>query len=397
MAGKPSTIPPRVPFGYTGFYTHPTWTREALQYEQKLGAFLATRPTVEDAAFKTLKRLFEVLQRYYASKNPTMPAIQVKHRVANAFFVDDPESSGQIGQGRGWDRFRTQLLGDGGVFQPSLRVLMTAIYNAAYFGAAVIDEQKKAGNQNPGEDISFKELLEQLYLKKSDARKRKLVTPQALGLNTAHLNPYMSFVDGDENLLKARLITSLTRWGYNFARDPYALGTLALYSSRHDLWEIAGSQRTRVLRSDFLNAAAKTTPRWYGDLGIPLSDQERFLLMTTDTMELDGFTTEFVPVKKIPKTPDGQWDLDSIRRQEGVIRIEKRFRPSDVKKMQEKKERGEEVEGEPPLFGVTKVMFKKVTVKNFRDSDLTPLKDWADLTPLGPEFPLQWLEGAARF
>ncbi|MBF8184531.1 zeta toxin family protein [Nonomuraea sp. K274] len=93
----------------------------ARRFESSLGEALFHDPEARAAADRTLAKLFDVLTAVHRELHPESPA----DRTEQAFFKDDPSSPGQVGR----DVISlSELRRDG-----NLRMVMTALYNGAYF------------------------------------------------------------------------------------------------------------------------------------------------------------------------------------------------------------------------------------------------------------------------
>ncbi|WP_433511910.1 zeta toxin family protein [Nonomuraea sp. CA-143628] len=99
------------------------WSPErSLEFERRIGDVLFHDPEANAAADRTLGRLREVLTALNRELYPELP----EARTEQTFFKDDPSSPGQVGR----DAVSlTDLRRDG-----NLRMLMTAIYNAGFYG-----------------------------------------------------------------------------------------------------------------------------------------------------------------------------------------------------------------------------------------------------------------------
>ncbi|WP_372405195.1 hypothetical protein [Streptomyces luteireticuli] len=381
----PTGAPPRP----AGCYQIPGWQDWTADYEAKVGAALARSPQAVGAARKTLSRLFEVLWQDCSLSNPESTGDEIARKVVGAFYLDDLTSAGQTGIEDYEQRMeritflrsepsqRDVERGDW-----SLREVMTAIYNAAYFRSGILAKRGK-GN---AADVSFKALVHRLWLSSETPRRERVQRARELGLNTRHLDPYAHFLATDTHLLVQRAATALTPVGYNFARDVYALGCLSFYSGAGDTYEIAQSQRARQARVDLDSVERKQNRAHWERLGLPLSAAERAFLATDEDsfLTLEGFDVEEFPVDQVLKDPFGNPDEHATRKklkeEKGVLDVQ--FHHGSV--------RDPETD-EFPLVKVVKVVARQVVAHRYRRSDL------GSTTLSGPEFPLPWMSGWAYY
>ncbi|GAA0417173.1 hypothetical protein [Streptomyces luteireticuli] len=381
--------PTGAPSRPAGCYQIPGWQDWTADYEAKVGAALARSPQAVGAARKTLSRLFEVLWQDCSLSNPESTGDEIARKVVGAFYLDDLTSAGQTGIEDYEQRMeritflrsepsqRDVERGDW-----SLREVMTAIYNAAYFRSGILAKRGK-GN---AADVSFKALVHRLWLSSETPRRERVQRARELGLNTRHLDPYAHFLATDTHLLVQRAATALTPVGYNFARDVYALGCMSFYSGAGDTYEIAQSQRARQARVDLNSAEFKKDRAHWERLGLPLSAAERAFLATDEDsfLTLEGFDVEEFPVDQVLKDPFGNPDEHATRKklkeEKGVLDVQ--FHHGSV--------RDPETD-EFPLVKVVKVVARQVVAHRYRRSDL------GSTTLSGPEFPLPWMSGWAYY
>lgn len=233
------------PFDHAQYYAHTNWQASAEQFEQRLGAYAFGHPKALAAARKTVHRLKQLLIAYS----------RVAHKdsaLANkAFFQDDRTSGGQVGGKMTTARINDFFSRDGNV-----RELMTAVYNAAYY--------------NKGAQLSLKEIL------------NAIIGPQpqlasTLGMNEEELKKHSAFLNGwTRPALWAG--ANLVGKGYNYEKDPYALGGLLWQSEPEtlagDTREMIDSQGPRKERSEADKLTNRKTPREYETRGAPLSARE---------------------------------------------------------------------------------------------------------------------------
>ncbi len=239
------------PFDHAQYYAKTDWQAAAEEFEKRLGAYTFRHPRALDAARKTVARLKQLLIAYS----------RLEHKdgaLANkSFFKNDPTSGGQVGEGMATAQIKEFFARDGNV-----RELMTAVYNAAYYNTTGPD--KGAGK------LSLKEILNHIIGPK----------PQhaaTLGMNVEELKKHSAFLN---SWTRTGLwgVANLAGKGYNYEKDPYALGNLLWQSTPEtfvgDTREMIDSQGPRRPRSDAEKQAHRKTPRDYENRGAPLSDRE---------------------------------------------------------------------------------------------------------------------------
>ncbi|WP_078498790.1 MULTISPECIES: eCIS core domain-containing protein [unclassified Streptomyces] len=233
------------PFDHAQYYAHTNWQASAEQFEQRLGAYAFRHPKALAAARKTVHRLKQLLIAYS----------RVAHKdsaLANkAFFQDDRTSGGQVGE-----KMTTAQINDFFSRDGNVRELMTAVYNAAYY--------------NKGAQLSLKEIL------------NAIIGPQpqlasTLGMNEEELKKHSAFLNGwTRPVLWAG--ANLVGKGYNYEKDPYALGGLLWQSEPEtlvgDTREMIDSQGPRKERDEAAKAFHRKSPQDYEDRGAPLSARE---------------------------------------------------------------------------------------------------------------------------
>ncbi|MFK0099159.1 DUF4157 domain-containing protein [Streptomyces sp. NPDC091040] len=233
------------PFDHAQYYAHTNWQASAEQFEQRLGAYAFRNPKALAAARKTVHRLKQLLIAYS----------RVAHKdsaLANkAFFQNDRTSGGQVGE-----KMTTAQINDFFSRDGNVRELMTAVYNAAYY--------------NKGAQLSLKEIL------------NAIIGPQpqlasTLGMNEEELKKHSAFLNGwTRPALWAG--ANLVGKGYNYEKDPYALGGLLWQSDPEtlagDTREMIDSQGPRKERSEADKLTNRKTPREYETRGAPLSARE---------------------------------------------------------------------------------------------------------------------------
>ncbi|MEU6709122.1 hypothetical protein [Streptomyces wuyuanensis] len=365
----------RTPFSYSGFYASPGWRSEALAYERRLGALCANDAKVLHAAKSTLQSLFDVLSNYCDRKFPNLSDIDRKNKVAEAFFVDDKTSAGQIAPGV--DRYSTlhNIFLDGSSMA-NLREIMTAIYNAAYYQSYVLDEMKM---RKKDEEISLRRVIEP-WVSPTEAEKSGEPKLADLGLSTSHLNPYLQYLRSSRTLAAARTAAGLVGLADKFSSSVYSLGSMGLYSGYSDASEIAQSQKARITATDPSQLAGRMTSQSYARLGVPLSAFERTFLTSKDThIEAEAFTFEEVPRNELvigqDKKVDWQKSLEAAKGKEGVLSVEFGYKNAQIDRV---------------LRFVARKIYHRLT-------DLSQAGSYADILFQGPEFPLEWIEGSARY
>ncbi|MEU1369545.1 DUF4157 domain-containing protein [Streptomyces sp. NPDC005803] len=235
----------KAPFDHSQYYAKTGWEEAAEGFEKRLGAYSFTHPRALAAARKTVDRLKQLLIAYARSERKDTA-------LANkSFFKNDPTSAGQVGEGMTTDQIKDFFSRDG-----NLRELVTAVYNAAYY--------------NKGAKLSLKDILNGIIGPKPELA-------ATLGMNQEELKKHSAFLNGwSRPPLWAA--ANLVGKGYNYEKDPYALGNLLWQSESEafadDTYEMIASQGPRKPRSEADKEANRKTPRDYADRGAPLSARE---------------------------------------------------------------------------------------------------------------------------
>ncbi|WP_314221543.1 eCIS core domain-containing protein [Streptomyces zaehneri] len=233
------------PFDHAQYYAKAGWQAAAEEFEKRLGAYSFGHPRALAAARKTVSRLKQLLIAYARTERKDVA-------LANrSFFKDDKTSAGQVGEGLTTTQINEFFARDGNV-----RELITAVYNAAYY--------------NKGAELSLKDILNGII-----GPKPQLAS--TLGMNQEELKKHSAFLNGwTRPPLWAA--ANLAGKGYNYEKDPYALGNLLWQSDPEtfagDTREMINSQGPRKERSEADKEANRKTPRDYADRGAPLSTRE---------------------------------------------------------------------------------------------------------------------------
>ncbi|OQR65488.1 hypothetical protein B6E66_03950 [Streptomyces maremycinicus] len=233
------------PFDHAQYYAKTGWQEAAEEFEKRLGAYSFGHPRALAAARKTVSRLKQLLIAYARTEHKDVA-------LANrSFFKDDKTSAGQVGEGMTTAQINEFFARDGNV-----RELITAVYNAAYY--------------NKGAELSLKDILNGII-----GPKPQLAS--TLGMNQEELKKHSAFLNSySRTALYAT--ASLKGKGYNYEKDPYALGNLLWQSESEtfagDTLEMINSQGPRTERSEADKEAHRKTPRDYADRGAPLSTRE---------------------------------------------------------------------------------------------------------------------------
>lgn len=347
------------PFKRETILKHPDWYKEAEHYERRLGSYLYANGAAEMAAQAGLQKMQVVLQQYY-KLNST--------QARKLFAKSDPESAGQIGDGRD-DRALYDLFANG-----NLREVMTAFYNAAYY---------KGGKDKADPGSTLKAVLNDLV------GRNDMAGADALDLDVEDLSRQAGYIGGQFRSVSEWLVRRVNPdKAYNFSADVFALGNIAAQSQdwKGDLAEITASQAPRAERSaeEKLTGSEKKYPAQYRWMNAPLSDRELAFLQENDKpLEVTGFDIVSVPIEEMQLDEHGEPTTNAIRameREADVWSVEVHYEmEGGAKKL---------VDGKPVISDVLKIMKVKKQVEKPRSHDLAPGAQ-------GPEFPIQWVEGAA--
>ncbi len=219
------------PFDHGQYYARTGWQEAAEEFEKRLGAYSFGHPKALDAARRTVNRLKQLLIAYARSERKD-PALANK-----SFFKDDRTSAGQVGEGMATEQIKEFFARDGNV-----RELVTAVYNAAYY--------------NKGAELSLKHVLEGII-----GPRPQLAS--TLGMNEEELKKHSAFLNGWSRL-PMWAAANLVGKGYNYEKDPYALGNLLWQSEPEtfagDTREMINSQGPRKPRSQADKEAHRKTP-----------------------------------------------------------------------------------------------------------------------------------------
>ncbi|MFD7686590.1 DUF4157 domain-containing protein [Streptomyces sp. NPDC059781] len=233
------------PFDHAQYYAKTDWQAAAEEFEKRLGAYSFGHPKALAAARRTVNRLKQLLIAYAHSERKD-PALANK-----SFFKNDKTSAGQVGEGMATEQIKDFFSRDGNV-----RELITAVYNAAYY--------------NKGAELSLKHVLEGII-----GPKPQLAS--TLGMNEEELKKHSAFLNSWSRP-PMWAVANLVGKGYNYEKDPYALGNLLWQSNPEtfagDTREMINSQGPRKPRSQADKEANRKTPRDYADRGAPLSARE---------------------------------------------------------------------------------------------------------------------------
>lgn len=309
-----------------GLYGLSVWRRQVSDFETWAGARLAGVPGVVEAARRTLERLWEVLALDYRASHDPEPSWDVaRQKAAEAFFLDLPESAGQVG-----DFATMEYLLSG---EANLREIMTAIFNAAYFRSHVCSYM-------PGfEDISLKSMVQSLYFNEApdgaEARSR--------GLNHDFLLAYTSCVMRDPELLRRRAEAPLGAQE-GIAEDVFAFACQAFYRGERAFREASDSSfARRYLPVDTSPGGVSSGDR-YERLGIGLSGREAEYqdYMRSTSLSLSDFKVQFYPLGSgvvinewsegilVSHTKAYGWGPDGKRRQVGWYSVSSRYVSNEI-------------------------------------------------------------------
>ncbi|UUN25039.1 hypothetical protein [Streptomyces sp. FIT100] len=349
-----STPTPEPPFDYEAYYSawqkknaDSPWQIRAKTWEMNLGAELAEQESVKEAARRTIRRLHEVLTWDLENTQKNLSSTEREEKAAQAFFLSDPKnanSAGQINASKGI----AYLIGKDS--RATLREMMTALFNAAYFRPSV-----------GGEEISLKSTIQRIYFTGDRAECGRLAG--TLKLNHRHLAPYTNYLENNAKLGKLRNVFSV-----GFEKDIYAVGSLAKYGSHY--LEYASSQICRQLGGH--GARSDTFPSDYLRLGpgIGLSEGEReFQNSVLVIPEIDGLS--YKEVQRGIELTD--LEMRDVLQREQAIQVQNAYSYGP--------------NGKTFLKYYTIIKPAKITPHNVRAWDLD------NAAAYGPEYPLPWVEG----
>ncbi|MFC7510813.1 DUF4157 domain-containing protein [Streptomyces thermocarboxydus] len=219
------------PFDHAQYYARTGWQQAAEEFEKRLGAYCFGHPKALAAARAAVNRLKQLLIAYARTEHKD-PALANK-----AFFKNDRTSAYQVGEGMATEQIKEFFSRDGNV-----RELVTALYNAAYY--------------NKGTELSLKRVLEGVL-----GPKPQLAS--TLGMNEEELKKHSAFLNSWSRL-PMWAAANLVGKGYNYEKDPYALGNLLWQSNPEsfagDTREMINSQGPRTPRSEADKEAHRKTP-----------------------------------------------------------------------------------------------------------------------------------------
>ncbi|UKY54044.1 hypothetical protein [Streptomyces inhibens] len=243
----PVPAPLRVPHAHERARRSPRWRSATTEYEQRLGVALERAAAVRRVAQLAVLRLASVLGQEFTPE-----------RAAGAFFKDDSSSAGQVGTaGDLGVRLRDACAPGSGA---TVRQLMTAFYNAAYYKYG-----QQAEKPDDEREVSFKTLLHRVVLDGDTA------LADRLGLDAPALRGYRAYLLSKD---RKRLKSLPGIPPHLFADDVFALGNLP---ARHGLGKAVSmgrSQWGRTERPDQRTGPGKPTLREYHRLGMPFGEEE---------------------------------------------------------------------------------------------------------------------------
>ncbi|MFF9347321.1 DUF4157 domain-containing protein [Streptomyces sp. NPDC014734] len=238
-------------FDHAQYYGKAGWQDTAEEFEKRLGGYAFRDGRALAAARATVARLKKLLTAYARTAHKDTA-------LANkSFFLGDSTSGGQVGENMTTAQINAFFTSDGNV-----RELMTALYNAAYYNTTAPDGG--AGK------LSMKEILNGII-----GPRPQLAS--TLGMNEEELKKHSAFLNSSKRAL-LEAAANVGGKGYNFAKDPYALGNILAQSESEtfagDTLEMIRSQEPRQKRDDADRDAHRKSPRDYEERGAPLSARE---------------------------------------------------------------------------------------------------------------------------
>ncbi|MFC5805245.1 hypothetical protein [Streptomyces formicae] len=354
-----TTLTPEPPFDYEAYYSawqkknaDSPWQIRAKTWETNLGVELAEQESVKEAARRTIRRLHEVLTWDLENTQKNLSSTERKKKAADAFFLSKPKDAKSAGQIKideenalqGIDYFIDEDS------KASVREMMTALFNAAYFGQ----------NVGGGEGVSLKSTIQRIYFT-GDGNACDLAS--RLKLNHRHLEPYTNYLKNN-----AKLVNLRSKFSKGFEKDIYAVGSLANYGSH--FWEYASSQICRQFGGR--GAPSDTFPSDYLRLGpgIGLSEEEReFQNSVLVIPEIDGLS--YKEVKSDIELTD--LELRAVLQEKQAIQVQNAYSYGP--------------NGKTFLKYYTIIEPAKIIHHNVRSWDLDSAAAY------GPEYPLPWVEG----
>ncbi|MFJ2478233.1 hypothetical protein ACIOWI_35665 [Streptomyces sp. NPDC087659] len=370
------------------------FAQECADFEQALGVHWSQDPGAQNAARAAVARAREVLRAAYPDHSD--------EALATAFTSADPTMSGQTqpDSDESPAAWLDALLATG-----SVRELMTAFYNA--LGAKALYEKDSSV---PSLATVFKGALAPPAADSSPIGLQGLRGAAQLGLDRTALETYAKFLHGGRRAELQQRVAGDPRTSaqaHLFAPDElFALGNLAAHGTREsvkDSLEIVRSQSCRIERKPQRQAtgAGKKSPRHYSSLGVPLTARERaFLTRYGASLSLDGCTREEVPLHALIFNEAGEPLLTDVLARPDVLMVEvhRSAEPVSLSGSPETDGRVRQY-GRGAVETVVAILRTPVTAEAIRAGDLSAQHGHGHghEDPQGPEFPLSWIEGVARF
>ncbi|MFD7907774.1 toxin glutamine deamidase domain-containing protein [Kitasatospora sp. NPDC059747] len=282
-------MPGATPFGPRRMlYGAPEYAEATREFEKKLGTHCYDLPEAKAAAGAALGRLRDVIGKAF-------PEASAAEHLA-PMLKDDPTSAGQVGTALTEDQFDT-LVRSG-----NLREVMTAFFNGAYFKDSA---------------MSLKSLLNDIVDRKDWER------AQELGLNVAELKKTREYLDSPlRKTLHDTLQRANPKLATMFERDVFATGTVLAQSKTwfSDGVDFVTSIRARRPRPG--NEVPAPTAHELENLGLQLSRREmEFLKVNPLAWELVGIRPEEVPAESLHVLSSGEYDLERVRAEDGVLGV----------------------------------------------------------------------------
>lgn len=251
-AGRADT--PRDPVGapFGRAFRDPGYEAEAIDFEERLGAYYFNQPDVLEISRTAVERLRKVFMDVAPRMEGETPE-QFEKRVEGAFFRDDaPQSAGQVGSRVSID----ELLERGNV-----RELTEAFMQASF--------------SNPRYSITLRKVVLDVI------DNERWEQAEAAGVDLDLVRAMRRQLNGVNRLVLQKIgKVWFDPSGVRFARNPFGEGNLIITLSKHGLrdfldWHESNAGRRRRAPEEQKDLGLVTTARYYAERGTPLGALEK--------------------------------------------------------------------------------------------------------------------------